>query len=363
MPSFDFVPGQARARQGVARIETIFTSSLQPRTVFDESALEELKASVRSRGIIEPLIVRPLEHGWELVCGERRYRAALAVGLCEVPVRVLELDDDDAHLMALHENLHRDSLGPIDEARAYRRIMESGRVRSQRALARLLNVGQSRVSQRLALLSMPHEVIAAMACNGQSRPWLTERHAREIRRLRELDDQAALARRVVAEALTVEQTRALVRAGARPANVESPGNIRMGASSFQPTYVENRVKSLLHYWLSIWECRNGDVCDFKEILDPGGFSIDLLGAAPATTLDAISTYRSAGVSQFSQSSHALEDVRITGSDKEYHLNMRVAWRGVSVSGDVASVHTVHDWTIKDYGERFPRIRQMRVSPA
>lgn len=203
----DTLGDPARARQGLLPLNVIHPRADQPRSRYDLDSLEELKDSIRSHGILEPLVVRPKGEGFEIVCGERRYRAALDLGLPFVPVRSIEVDDDRAYLVAIHENVHRDSLTPIDEARAYQRVMQNGIAKTQHDVARLVSVSQARVSQRLALLRMPQEIILALSVPGGE---LTERHARVLRQLPCPDDQCALVRRIIAEKLTVDVTAAIV---------------------------------------------------------------------------------------------------------------------------------------------------------
>lgn len=202
------------ARQGLLPLSQIHPRPDQPRSQYDFESLEELKESIRCHGILEPLVVRPLNGSFEIVCGERRFRAASDLGLTHVPVRSIDLDAERAFLVAIHENVHRDSLTPIDEARAYERLMNSGTPKSQREVARLVNVSQARISQRLALLQMPAEIVLALSAPGAE---LTERHARVLRQLPQSEEQCALARRIIAEKLTVDQTIAIVSAASAAA--------------------------------------------------------------------------------------------------------------------------------------------------
>lgn len=203
----DSYADSARVRQGLLPLHQVHPRPDQPRSQYDFDSLEELKESILCHGILEPLVVRPKNGEFEIVCGERRYRAATDLGLAYVPVRSMDIDAERAFLVAIHENVHRDSLTPIDEARAYQRIMAAGSATSQRELARLVNVSQARISQRLALLSMPEEIVLALSAPGAE---LTERHARVLRQLTKPEDQCTLVRRIISEKLTVDQTIAIV---------------------------------------------------------------------------------------------------------------------------------------------------------
>jgi len=211
----------------------------QPRTLFDVEDLDGLRRSIAEHGILEPLIVRPMGTLYEIVCGERRYRAAKDAGLTHVPVLVRELNDDEAFLVSLHENLQRATLTPIEEARAYRHLIDCGNVKNQAGVARLLGLTEARVSQKLALLEMPIEVQERVTARGQSESdGLTERHVRALRRLSSAEEQAAVARIVCDRRLSVGDTEALVRkmlnARHRPAAAFASKWISVGEARYRP---------------------------------------------------------------------------------------------------------------------------------
>lgn len=200
-----------RAADRVLPIETIAPNPEQPRRSFDDAALEELAASVRERGILQPLIVRPRANGaatHEIVAGERRWRAAQRAQLHEVPVIVSELDDTEAIEIAIVENIQRADLSPVEEARGYRQLIERfGHTQDQ--LARSLGKSRSHIANFMRLLSLPEEVLGHLETGK-----LSAGHARA---LVTADDPAALARQVVARGLSVRQTEALARKEAAPA--------------------------------------------------------------------------------------------------------------------------------------------------
>lgn len=192
-------------------IEFLRPSSLQPRRRFDEAELEALAQSVRERGVLQPLLVRPSgggAPGYEIVAGERRWRAAQRAGLHEVPVVVRDLSDQETLELALIENLQRADLSPLDEAHAYRRLMDEF-AHTQEALADAVGRSRSHVANTLRLLSLPaavHELLE----DGR----LTAGHARAL-----IGNAAAeaLALTVVERGLSVRETEALVRLeAARP---------------------------------------------------------------------------------------------------------------------------------------------------
>jgi ParB family transcriptional regulator, chromosome partitioning protein len=199
---------RAAADPGAARtvpIETIRPSRFQPRRHFAEAELEELAQSVREKGIVQPLLVRPIEEAeadFELVAGERRWRAAQRVGLHDVPVIVRAFGDSEAFEIALVENLQRADLSPLEEADAYRRLVqEFGR--SQTSLADAVGKSRSHVANTLRLLSLPEPVRHRLETGA-----LTAGHARA---LLAAPDPADLAIEVVRRGLNVRATEALVR--------------------------------------------------------------------------------------------------------------------------------------------------------
>ena len=179
----------------------------QPRRHFDEAALDELAASIARRGVIQPVIVRPLSPGrYQLVAGERRWRAAQRARLHEIPALVRQLDDADVGALALIENLQREDLNPIEEAAAYQRLSENDGL-SQADLARMVDKSRSHVANLMRLLALPAEV-QAMLEDGR----LQMGHARA---LINAPDCAVLARDVVARGLSVRATERLARKALR----------------------------------------------------------------------------------------------------------------------------------------------------
>lgn len=191
-------------------IEFLRPSPLQPRRQFPEAELEELAHSIREKGVLQPLLVRPAPAGapgYEIVAGERRWRAAQRAGVHELPVVVRELSDREVLELALVENLQRADLTPLEEARAYQRLIEEFG-HPQEEVARIVGRSRSHVANTLRLLALPEEV-AHLLEEGR----LTAGHARA---LLAAEDPVSLAREVVRRELSVRETEALVRARARP---------------------------------------------------------------------------------------------------------------------------------------------------
>ena len=176
----------------------------QPRALFDEGALQELAESIAQYGLIQPITVRKLESGYyQIIAGERRWRAARLAGLEEVPVRVLEADDRRTAELALVENLQREDLNPIEEARGYRALMDEYGMTQEEAAK---SVGKSRpaVANAMRLLSLTPEVLELVE-KGQ----LSAGHARALVPVLDPKLQLTAAREVVDKALSVRQTEQL----------------------------------------------------------------------------------------------------------------------------------------------------------
>lgn len=174
----------------------------QPRRHFDEDALDELAASIAARGVIQPVIVRPVDGGYQLVAGERRWRAAQKAQLHEIPALIRELSDRDVMALALIENIQREDLNPVEEARAYSRLAELEGL-TQAEIARLVEKSRSHVANLQRLLSLPESVIAHLEAGR-----LTMGHARA---LVGHEDAEALAEQAVEKKLSVREMERLAR--------------------------------------------------------------------------------------------------------------------------------------------------------
>lgn len=158
-----------------ARVEEISVNPWQPRQEFDDERIQELADSIRQHGIVQPIVVRPkVGGGYQIVAGERRFRAARKAGLREVPIVLREVDDDQMLAVALVENVQRQDLGPIERARAFRRLAEE-RSMSHAQLAEISGLSRSTVSNSLRLLELESEIQEALR-NEQ----ITEGHARSL---------------------------------------------------------------------------------------------------------------------------------------------------------------------------------------
>lgn len=179
-------------------IDLIIPNRFQPRLVFDEKALNELADSIKEHGIIEPIIVRPLNDKYEIIAGERRYKAACIAGLTKVPVIVRNLSDYKSAQVAVIENVQRRNLNPMEEAKSYKRILDQG-LKTQEELAKEIGVSQSTIANKLRLLSLAEPVKQALSENK-----ISERHARALLKITSLDKQEELLNKVITERLTVK---------------------------------------------------------------------------------------------------------------------------------------------------------------
>ncbi len=186
-------------------ISAIHPNSRQPRSSFPEAGITELAASIQEVGILQPLVVRPIPGGFELIAGERRLRAAKEAGLERVPVLIRQAGEDESMELALVENLQRENLSPLETAAAYQALMDGFGLTKER-LARRLGKSRAAVTNTLRLVHLP-EGIQALLSDGK----LSEGHARALLGLETEEQMTRLASKVEAEKLSVRKTEELVR--------------------------------------------------------------------------------------------------------------------------------------------------------
>ena len=202
------IPGASPAeRRGMLSvgIEEIRADRSQPRRHFDQAHIDELAESIRSKGVLQPLIVRREGAGYVLVAGERRWRAAQKAGLRELPVMIREVSEKEAFELALIENIQREDLNPIEESEAYKRLIEEHGL-TQEELAARVGKDRSTVANALRLLRLP-EAIKQAIVGGQ----LSMGHARALLALSDETDLRRAAEKVIAEQLSVRAVEALVQ--------------------------------------------------------------------------------------------------------------------------------------------------------
>jgi ParB family chromosome partitioning protein len=187
----------------------------QPRTTMDETQLDELVASIQASGLLQPVVVRPKGNGYELIAGERRWRAAGRLGWAKIPAVIRDVDDQTLLTLALIENLQRDNLSPIDEATGYQRLGSEFNL-PQSEIARMVGRNRATVANLLRLLQLPPDV-QAMVHDRR----LSEGHARALLGLAEPADMVALARQAVDEGWSVREMEARVRGDLSSSSTEA----------------------------------------------------------------------------------------------------------------------------------------------
>ncbi len=206
--------------EGVLYLKTsiIKDNRLQPRQSYDEGKLAELIASIKEKGLLQPILVRKAGLGYEVIAGERRLRAARKLDFDQVPVIVKNVTDREALVLALVENIQREELNPIEEAQGFKRLVDEFQF-TQEAVAGSIGKDRSTVTNLLRLLRLPLEIQEQVA-SGQ----ISVGHARALLSIEDPKVQKALAQKIVAKNLSVRQTEALVRSHGAPA----PGKKKAG---------------------------------------------------------------------------------------------------------------------------------------
>ncbi len=225
-------------------IERVHPRRDQPRKRFDTNALDELARSIEEQGLIQPLVVRRNEggEGYEIIAGERRWRAAQQAGLREVPVVIKDVDSEDAFELALVENVQRQDLDPVETASAYRRLMDEHKY-TQDELARRIGKDRSTIANTLRLLQLPDEVQDRVVSRE-----LSEGHARAILSLKEPGEITKLARMAAEKGWSVRQTEQFARRkleGPKPAVTDGPKETASPASSANVRDLEKKLESAL----------------------------------------------------------------------------------------------------------------------
>jgi ParB family chromosome partitioning protein len=183
----------------------------QPRGAMDDSRIEELARSIKSNGVIQPIIVRRIGKEYEIIAGERRWRASQRAGLLKVPVVVKDVPDEKLLAVALIENIQREDLNPIEEAQAYRRLADEYQL-TQEQIADAVGKDRSSVANMMRLLRLPREVRENLSAGS-----LSMGHARALLALAEEAEQLRLSREIVSRNLSVRETESMVKKAAEPA--------------------------------------------------------------------------------------------------------------------------------------------------
>lgn len=260
-------------------IDLIIPNRFQPRLSFDEKALNELAESIKQHGIIQPLIVRQLADKYEIIAGERRYKAATLAGLSTVPVIVTNLSDAKSAEVALVENIQRKNLSSIEEALSYKKKIDKDNL-TQEQLAKLLGLSQSTVANRLRLLNLSNEVQDALL-----KEKISERHARSLLQISDKNKQTELLNRIITERLTVRQLDEIIKkelsspstyAEEVPSNLEQPLSSEPEAEPIPEQTPSTQIESL-------------DVLGDDNTLDNSNniFDTEIDASMPSETLEEI----------------------------------------------------------------------------
>jgi ParB family transcriptional regulator, chromosome partitioning protein len=210
----DAAPAAVNERALDVDSDLLRPNQFQPRSTMDESKIEELARSIRANGIIQPIVVRKKDGGYEIVAGERRWRASQRAGLLKVPVVVRDIPDDRLLAVALIENIQRENLNPIEEAHAYRRLAEDHQL-TQEQIADAVGKDRSSIANYVRLLKLPQEVRANVGSGV-----LSMGHARALLGLPDETSQLRVARDIVARSLSVRETEALVKRASEPITIK-----------------------------------------------------------------------------------------------------------------------------------------------
>lgn len=237
------------------KVASIHPNPRQPRQHLDEDKLQELAASIREHGVVQPVVVRPLaEGGYELIAGERRWRACVALQEEFIPAVVKDYNEVEASAISLIENIQREDLNPLEEAMAYRRLMDEFDL-TQEDISRVVGKSRPFIANSLRLLALPAE-IKELLLNGQ----ISAGHGRALLSLGEVADQVSVARDVVAAGMTVRDLEELVRkrvAGAKKAAGEkvSAGTDSNGNPDFES--MEGMLNGILNSVVRIRQRKGG----------------------------------------------------------------------------------------------------------
>ena len=185
-------------------LDDIIPNRFQPRLTFDEQGLNELAESIRQHGIIQPLVLRKIGDKYEIIAGERRYKASYIAGLTKVPAVIIDLNDNESAEVAIVENIQRKDLSPIEEAKSYKKLLDRGYL-TQDQLASRMGKNQSTVSNKLRLLNLDEKVQDALLNNK-----ISERHARSLLKLDNKEEQKEVLDEIIEKRLNVRDTEDLI---------------------------------------------------------------------------------------------------------------------------------------------------------
>ena len=237
----------------MVRLSDIIPNRFQPRLTFDEEALNELANSIKEHGIIQPLILRDLGSKYEIIAGERRYKASTLAGLTEVPAIIGSMDDQTSAELALIENIQRKDLSAIEEAKSYKKILDMGNF-TQEELAKRMGKSQSTIANKMRLLSLTNEVQVALMNN-----LISERHARCLLQIKDEDKQKEVLNKIITDRMNVRDTDDYIKNMLGISKVDSPGQ-----NSNKPEKISN-ISDIPNAYAS---SNPEETTDTSEIINP-----------------------------------------------------------------------------------------------
>lgn len=205
IPEKGIPEGEGKKALQQCGIEEVQPNPFQPRKTFSDEQLQELVDSIQEKGILQPLLVRRKSDGYELIAGERRWRAAQRAGLREIPILIKDVSDSEMLELSLIENIQRENLNPIEEAEAYKRLMEQFHL-TQEEISKKVGKDRTTIANTVRLLRLPPEIKLSLA-EGK----ITMGHARAFLSLEGVDKQKLLWKRLLSGGLSVRQTESLVK--------------------------------------------------------------------------------------------------------------------------------------------------------
>ena len=241
----------------IVRISEVEPNREQPRKKFDEEKLQELSESIKTYGLLQPILVQKRNEYYEIIAGERRWRAALKAGLKEIPVIVGDYSEKEILELSLIENIQREDLTPIEEAEAYKRLMDEFRL-GQAEVAARVSKSRSAVANSLRLLKL-EERVRKMVVDGQ----LSMGHARAILPVEDADQQYELAQKITEKQLSVRETEKIVKEMLKSGAEQDKSIVKIEKQEEDPSIaiiykqIEERLQQSLHTKVSIQRKRNG----------------------------------------------------------------------------------------------------------
>ncbi|MBE3554497.1 MAG: nucleoid occlusion protein [Thermicanus sp.] len=242
-------------------VSSIVPNPFQPRSLFDDEKLEELSQTIRTHGMIQPIVVRKTEKGFELIAGERRWRAYQKLNYEKIPAIIKEYSDEQAASVALIENLQREGLTSIEEALAYQKLMALHQL-TQEGLAQRLGKGQSTIANKIRLLQLPEEVQQSLMERK-----ITERHARALLALREKSTQLKILHEIIEKDLSVKQTEQRIEqlqekdlGKKKPKRISIPRDVRIAVNT-----IRQSIQMVMKTGMNI-ESKEEDHGDYYQVL-------------------------------------------------------------------------------------------------